>query len=417
MRTQTRRFGLRPLDPGLVVALCSSVVLACGGGGSSGGDGPAATPSPSGPTPIPSPTPEPTLDDLALRRIAEGLSSPLFLTTPPDEPDRLFVVEQTGRIVILNGTSGTRTFLDLSDRVRFGGELGLLGLAFHPAFADNGLFYVNYTDDDLVSVTSEFRVDPNDAERGDPDSERRILEVPLESVSRHGGMLAFGPDGALYLSLGDSAQSGDPNGNAQNPTDFRGKILRFDPLTFPEPLADNPGFENPHVWHLGLCNPWRFSFDRETGDFYAGDVGEAEEEEVDFASAGVGGLNYGWNLVEGAVCFRPPDEPRPECPLERFVAPVFSYGHDAGCSVTGGYVYRGDNVPPLRGLYLFSDYCNARVTALRVEDGVAREVTDLTPFLDPDGRLNAVSSFGEDGHGELYVIDGYGSVYRIESRR
>lgn len=376
-------------------------------------------PTPPAPTPVPAPTRAPSLEDLRLLLVAEGLSSPLFLTTSPDRPERLFVVEQTGRIVLLDERGGATTFLDLTDRVRFGGELGLLGLAFHPGYGENGLFYVNYTDDEVVSVTSEFSVVAEDPNRGDPTSERRILEVPQDSVNHHGGALVFGPDGALYLSLGDSAQGGDPEGNAQNPADFRGKILRFDPLAYPAPLADNPGFENRHVWHRGLRNPWRFSFDRETGDLYVADVGESEEEEVDFAPAGSSGLNFGWNLVEGSVCFWPPwrmDEPRPDCPLEDFVPPVFSYGHDDGCSVTGGYVYRGSAVPILWGRYVFADFCTGRVSSFRMQDGRAVDVLDLSPLLDPDGRINNVTSFGEDGNGELYILDASGAVYRIDAQ-
>ncbi|MDG2306529.1 MAG: PQQ-dependent sugar dehydrogenase [Candidatus Binatia bacterium] len=400
-----------------VLTLLVTTAMACGGGGgeSSGGGG-----DPPGPPTI-TPPREASLDDLRLARVAGDLSMPLFLTSLPEDPDRLFVVERPGRIKLLTGNGGAVTFLDLTDRVRSGGELGLLGLAFHPEFADNGLFYVNYTSEvtsSLFSVTSEFSVDLTNPARGDPDSERKILEVPQSSVSHHGGMLVFGPDDALYLSLGDSAQGGDPEGNAQNLAEFRGKILRFDPLTFPEPLAGNPGVENPHVWHWGLRNPWRFSFDRETGDMFIGDVGEAEFEEVDVAPAGASGLNFGWNLVEGSVCFRPPwvsDKPRLECGIDGFVAPVVAYGREDGCSVTGGYVYRGPSAPALVGRYLYADYCTGHVSSFRWVDGEAVDAMDLTTMLDPRGdRLKNVTSFGEDARGDLYVLDSFGSVYRIE---
>lgn len=420
----------RPVLPVLLL------LAACGGGSGDGGSDamePRATPTadPSGtPAPVPSgtpvstpaPTPTPreaSLDDLRLVRIADGLDAPLFLTYAPGDSERLFIVERVGRLRIWRGGNLLTTpFLDLTDVVRSGGELGLLGLAFHPEYETNGLFYVNYTDDDLVSITSEFRVDASDMNRAVRDSERVLLEVPQDTINHHGGMLSFGPDGALYLSLGDSSQGADPRGYAQDEGEFRGKILRFDPLTFPEPLPDALAFENPHVWHLGLRNPWRFSFDRETGDLYIADVGEAEAEEVDVVPAGAGGLNFGWNPTEGAQCFLAPwsEEPRPMCDVSAFALPVWAYGRDLGCSVTGGYVYRGPSAPLLVGRYVFADFCTNRVFSFVWRDGEATDYVDLSSELDSREILQAPTSFGEDSAGNLYVMDLSGAVYRITAQ-
>lgn len=352
-------------------------------------------------------------------RIASGLDAPLYLTHAPGDPERLFLVERIGRIRIWrDGNLLTTPFLDLTDVVQSGGELGLLGLAFHPGYATNGLFYVNYTDDDLVSVTAEFSVDPESANRAVRDSQRVLLEVPQDTINHHAGMLAFGPDEALYLALGDSAQGADPRGYAQDEEEFRGKILRMDPLTFPEPLEDNLGFANPHIWHLGLRNPWRFSFDRETGDLYISDVGEQEAEEVNVVPAGLGGLNFGWNVTEGDQCFLAPwsEEPRPMCEVSAFELPAFAYGRDLGCSVTGGYVYRGPAAPALVGRYVYADFCSNRVFSFVWREGRATEYLDLSGILDSRDRLAAPTSFGEDAAGNLYVMDLAGSVYRIEGR-
>lgn len=425
-----------------VVFASLSLLAACGGGGgdSTSNEPPASTPEPvptSGPRPEPTaapaptaqpeptadprpePTPESSLNDLRLVRIASDLDAPLYVTSAPGDAASLFIVERVGRVRIWrDGRVLDDSFLDLTDVVRSGGELGLLGLAFHPDYEENGLFYVNYTDDDLMSVTAEFEVHSDDPDRADRDSERVLLGVPQDTINHHGGMLVFGPDGALYLSLGDSAQGADPRGYAQDEAEFRGKILRFDPLIFPEPLGDNPGFANPHVWHLGLRNPWRFSFDRETGDLYIADVGELEAEEVNVVAAGVGGLNFGWNVTEGAQCFLPPwlEEPRPICDAERFQLPVFSYGRDMGCSITGGYAYRGVGVPPLVGRYVYADFCSNRVFSFVWRDGQATDYRELSGALESRETLQSPTSFGEDAEGNLYVTDLGGAVYRIEAR-
>lgn len=392
-----------------------SLLAACGGG--SDGGGPATS------EPVVSPTPNQgpalTLDDVRLVRMRGGFNNPIYATQAPGS-DLFFVVEQAGRIRVMDSPSAgsTTVFLDLTNVVRSGGELGLLGLAFPPDYDETGLFYVNYTDADLVSITSEFRVDPNNARRALRNSERVLLEVPQDTINHHAGMMEFGPDGALYIALGDSAQGADPNGYAQNGSDFRGKILRIDPGTFPSPLPDNPGFENPHVWQTGLRNPWRFSFDRETGDLFIGDVGESEAEEVSFAPAGASGLNFGWNLTEGSQCFLAPwsQDPRPMCETSGFVPPVFDYGRDLGCSVTGGYVYRGPSAAPLVGRYVFADWCTNRILSFRVEGGEAQDIVDMTKSLRVEGQLSRPSSFGEDQAGNLYLVDLGGSLYRFQTR-
>jgi hypothetical protein len=389
----------------------SAVVLVAACGGSSGGPTPA---------PVPTPPPSPaSLEDVRLVRLASGFDSPVAVTGAPGS-DRLFVVEQWGRIRVLENPESGRSslFLDLSDIVEAGGELGLLGLAFPPDYARSGLFYVSYTDRDLNMVLSEFKVEPEAPNRALRSSERVVLEVPQDTVNHHGGMLAFGPDGALYYSLGDSAQGADPLNYAQDPSEFRGKILRVDPLRFPEPLGDNPGFANPHVWQLGLRNPWRFSFDRETGDFYVADVGEVEREEVSVAPSGVGGLNFGWRKTEGDLCFVEPwsDAPRPVCDESGLTSPAFVYGRDVGCSVTGGYVYRGPRAAPLVGRYVFADWCSNRVFSFVWEDGEARDIIELTASLELPRSFSGPTSFGEDRNGDLYIVVLPGDLFRVEMR-
>ncbi len=414
----------------IALLLALACAPACGGGGDGSGDEstnpqpePTATaepqPEPTAAQPTPTPTAAPSLADVRLVPVVSGLDSPLYLTSAPGEPERLFIVEQRGTIRIVEfGSVREEPFLDLGDVVRSGGELGLLGLAFDPDYAESGLLYVNYTNHDLVSITSEFSVDVEDPSRAIRDSERVLLEVPQDTINHHAGMLEFGPGGGLYVALGDSAQGADPKGYAQDPGEFRGKILRLDPDTFPEPIPGNPGFENPHVWHLGLRNPWRFSFDRATGDMYIGDVGEVETEEISVVPAGVSGANFGWNVTEGAQCFLAPwsEEPRPMCDSAGFVSPAWVHGRDLGCSVTGGYVYRGPSVAPLVGRYVFSDYCSRRIFSFVWEDGEATDLVDMSEMLGSRDLLQGPSSFGEDLAGNLYVVDLGGAVYRFDMR-
>ena len=347
-----------------------------------------------------------------LELIATGLSSPLYLTSPAGELSRLFVVEQTGAIrVIKDGSLLPSPFLDLSGRISVGGEQGLLGLAFYPDYATSGRFVVHYTDLAGDTHLSIFQVSA-DPDVADPASEQVILTADQPYANHNGGQVLFGPDGFLYLGLGDGGAGNDPEGRAQNLSDFLGSILRVDvqsgtSYTIP---ADNPfvgqAGVQPEVWSYGLRNPWRFSFDRVTGDLYIADVGQGQYEEVDVAPGGGAGrgVNYGWNVMEGAHCLD-----GGQCDQTGLTLPTFEYSHDQGCSITGGYVYRGSAIPALQGLYFFGDYCQGWVRSIRYAGGPANELTDW-PTLKPGG---SVLSFGEDAAGELYVLSSSGDVFKL----
>ncbi|MBI4001222.1 MAG: PQQ-dependent sugar dehydrogenase [Nitrospira defluvii] len=346
--------------------------------------------------------------------ITKGLAQPLYLTHAGDGSGRLFVVEQAGRIRILTqGTLQSLPFLDISDLVLAGGERGLLGLAFHPDYARNGRLFVSYTrQPDGATVVAEYRRNSK-ADLADR-QERVVMVVPQPFANHNGGMIAFGPDGALYIGRGDGGGRGDPDNRGQNPHDLRGKILRLDmdrgePYAIP---ADNPyasGGGRPEIYALGLRNPWRFSFDRETGSLWVGDVGQHAWEEVDVV---VRGGNYGWRLMEGRHCFLP----QTDCDGPGLRLPLLEYGHEAGrCSITGGYVYRGPSEPALKGLYVYGDYCSGEIFGARVEAEARPSLLQNPQVLLRSGLR--ISSFGEDETGEVYVVDHGGGVYRLESSR
>jgi glucose/arabinose dehydrogenase len=353
---------------------------------------------------------------LSLREIATGLDFPLFLTTAPGDQTRLFVVEKPGRIrVIRNGTLVTQPFLDVSAKVSNGGEQGLLGLAFHPEYAANGRFVVYYTDTSGDTRVSVFRVTAN-PEVADPASEQVILTVNQPFSNHNGGMVVFGPLGKLYIGLGDGGSGGDPQGNGQNRNALLGKILRLDVNSTGQASvpADNPfvgqAGARPEIWSYGLRNPWRFSFDRATGDLYIADVGQNAREEIDASTSTSQfgrGLNYGWNTMEGTACY----SPAAGCNRSGLTLPVLDYDHGQGCSVTGGYVYRGDAVPTLRGTYFYADYCNGWVRSFRLQGGAVTAQIDWTA-LRPGGQI---TSFGEDAKGEIYVMISGGKVFQIVS--
>ena len=362
---------------------------------------------------------DPQRIQLELERAWAGLSKPLGLVHAGDDSGRVFVLEQGGLIkVVENGQLLSRPFLDLTGQVSAIGpgysERGLLGLAFHPRFRDNGLFFVNYTDRRGDTQVVRYRVSPADRNLADPASATTILSQPQPYANHNGGHLAFGPDGYLYIGLGDGGSANDPQGNGQNLATWLGKLLRID-VDGGEPYAiptDNPfrarAGARPEVWAYGLRNPWRYSFDRATGDLYIADVGQNAWEEIDVQPAGSGGgQNYGWNLMEGAHC-----RPGVACDPSGLTLPVAEYGRSAGCSVTGGYVYRGSAQPGLVGAYLYGDYCSGRVWALaRGTDGSWRS-TELLHA--PNVQ---VSSFGEDEAGEVYLTSlGEGVVYRLVAR-
>ncbi len=332
--------------------------------------------------------------------VTRGLSNPVLVTHAGGRSGRLFVVEQPGRIrIVANGTLAPAPFLDLSSRVLSGGERGLLGLAFHPDYSRNGRYFVNYTrrpDGDTVIAEYHVSTDPNVSER----TERVLLVIDQPYANHNGGMIAFGADGFLYIGMGDGGSSGDPENRAQNPQELLGKMLRIDvnrgsPYTIPpdNPFVDGGG--RPEIWALGLRNPWRFSFDRQTHELYAGDVGQNAWEEIDVVRRGG---NYGWRLMEGAHCFNPQ-----ACDRQGLELPVAEYANGSGrCSVTGGYVYRGAAIPRLAGMYIYGDFCSGEIFGLR--GGTRRVLLDT--------RL-AISSFGEDEAGEVYVVDHRGGVYRL----
>jgi glucose/arabinose dehydrogenase len=357
---------------------------------------------------------------LSLHVVATGLDFPVDLAVPPGD-SRLFIVEKGGRIrIIKNGVLGP-TFLDLGGRVSTGGEQGLLGLAFDPAYATNGRFVVNYTDVNGDTRISAFRVSA-DPDVADPATESVLLPVDQPFDNHNGGQLAFGPDGDLYIGLGDGGSGGDPNGNGQSVATLLGKLLRVN-LNGAAPYAvpsDNPfaaaagAATRGEIWSWGLRNPWRFSFDRATGDLYVGDVGQGAHEEIDVSPAATGagrGVNFGWNRMEGTHCY-PPD-PADACDRTGLTGPVLDYDHPDGCSVTGGYVYRGSAIPAIEGTYFYSDYCGGWVRSFRFSSGGATDQREW-PALRPGG---SVTSFGQDASGELYLLTAEGGVYQIVQSR
>jgi glucose/arabinose dehydrogenase len=357
-------------------------------------------------------------DKLAVELVVKGLDLPDGVTNAGDGSGRLFVNEQAGkvRVVSAGGALSAKPFVDLTSRTKSGGERGLLGLAFHPGFATNRRLFVDYTQaQDGATVVSELRASA-DGSRADPSSERIILIVPQPFANHNGGQLAFGPDGYLYIGLGDGGSGGDPYGNGQNRNVLLGKILRIDvdgrhaagqayAIPPDNPYAAGgfaPGEGRPEVWAYGLRNPWRFSFDRATGDLYIGDVGQNASEEIDRQPLDPpGGANYGWNLMEGNHCFQS------GCKPTGLTTPIAEYSHQLGCSVTGGYVYRGTAQAVLRGMYVFGDYCSGRLFTVHSEDGAFTTRTVADTAL-------SISSFGEDEAGELYLVDlSGGGLYRV----
>jgi glucose/arabinose dehydrogenase len=346
-----------------------------------------------------------------LRPVVEGLEQPVVVAHPGDGSGRLFIAQQGGEIVIFDGTQLlVDPFLDLSSSVSSGHEQGLLGLAFHPDYETNGLFYVNFTDvsGDTQIIRFTVSADPNVA---DPASAVALLTVDQPFANHNGGQLAFGPDGNLWIGLGDGGSAGDPENRAQSGNTLLGKILRVDvdqglPYGIPEdnPFVADDGVRD-EIWALGLRNPWRFSFDRLTGDLFIADVGQNTWEEVSFEPVtSRGGRNYGWRRMEGNHCFNPGSN----CNDGSLVLPILEYSHSQGCSITGGYRYRGAEMPEHYGTYFYGDFCSGLIWGgtENLETGV------WTPVELLDSEL-AISTFGEDEQGELYVADHGGTLYRL----
>jgi glucose/arabinose dehydrogenase len=375
---------------------------------------------------LPTPTPAPAIAVLApdqvqlrLEPVYDGFELPVFLTHAGDGSDRLFVVEKTGKIwVIVDGVVQTAPFLDVSEKITTAGnEQGLLGMAIAPKFAETSHFFINYTDRQGTTIVERYTVSSNDPYQADPQSAFTVLTVAQPAANHNAGMLDFGPDGYLYVPLGDGGAANDRFGNGQNPDALLGKILRLDVTSDPaQPYsipADNPFVAadwngqdvRDEVWAIGLRNPWRTSFDRETGAFWVADVGQNQIEEVNVLQPGApGGDNLGWPIMEGLSCFSASG-----CDQSGLTLPVAEYAHVGGnCSVTGGYVYRGVAFPQWHGIYFYGDYCSGRIWAL-APDGVGGWAT--TEVMDTPLTL---SSFGEDEAGELYALDyGAGVIYRL----
>ena len=349
---------------------------------------------------------------LTLQEVANA-SAPIFATAPAGDT-RLFVVERAGRIRILaGGTFRTTAFLDIAARVSTAGEGGLLSMAFDPDYANNGYLYVDFVTTGGDIAIERFRVSAN-PDVADP-TPLRILTIPHPvNINHYGGLVAFGPDGMLYVGTGDGGGAGDPPGNARNPSVLLGKLLRIDvrgantaqPYAVP---ADNPFAgrvdRRGEIWALGLRNPWRYAFDADTNRLYVADVGQDRREEIDVVDARQAGLDFGWNTVEGTLCY--PSDP---CNRDGLVAPLLDYAHDAsgGCSITGGFVYRGSAIPALAGRYFYSDFCGGWLRSLVVRDGAAAERVDWNI-----GNVGNIVSFGRDGRGELYLLSSTGRIYRI----
>lgn len=348
--------------------------------------------------------------EVELEPFLSGLEAPLLVTHAGDGSGRLYVVEQGGTIrTVVDAQVQSQAFLDISELTEAGGERGLLGLAFHPEFESNGRFFVNYTDQGGDTIVASYLAD---GEQADPASGSVLLKIEQPYANHNGGHLEFGPDGYLYIATGDGGSAGDPQENGQDTDALLGKLLRIDvdeddPYGIPpdNPFADGAGGA-PEVWAYGLRNPWRFTFDPDSATLWVGDVGQGELEEIDRVPDDRAGLNFGWNEMEGSRCYEGAD-----CDPSGKVLPITEYTHDLGCSVTGGYVYRGRNFPELQGGYLFADYCSGNMWVIDAAvDG------PVEPTLVSSSE-RALSSFGRDEDGELYVTDiGSGEVLRVASR-
>jgi glucose/arabinose dehydrogenase len=379
------------------------VVLAFVAGGCSGDDD-AATTAPRETVPSP-PTDTGTTTEPApagplrvkLTRVTGGLDSPLHVASTPSEPDRLYVVEQFGRIRVLEGGQLLEEpFLDIADEVSAGGERGLLSVAFAPDYEESRLFYVNYTDINGDTRVVEYRARSG----GAPQRTRELLFVEQPYPNHNGGQLAFGPDGRLYVGMGDGGSGGDPENRAQDLGEKLGKLLSLD-------VSADVREKDWKIEGLGLRNPWRFSFDRETGDLWIADVGQSAWEEINVVPRRSPGIeNYGWDAYEGSHVY----EDKEPNPRGRLIMPTAEYPQDGECSITGGFVYRGERIPAAVGRYFYGDYCSGAVWALSLR-GDRVSGPDRLPF-----EVASLSSFGEDVNGELYLVSLEGDLYRLDPR-
>ena len=372
---------------GALVAMLAAGALACDG------DGPS----------------RPGVSGLAVEEVASGFNAPIVLASLPGD-DRLFVGEQGGAVrIVRDGVIDPALFLDLRARTAAQNERGLLGLAFHPDYAENGWVYVSFTDLDGDSRIERYTVS-DDPDVVDPSSLVLILAQDQPAANHNGGQIMFGPDGMLYVFFGDGGGTGDPQGNAQNLNTLLGKVLRLDvdgvaPYAIPvsNPFRNQEG-RRGEIWAYGLRNPWRNAFDHVANRLYIADVGQNRFEEVNVVEANAAGANYGWDLMEASSCF----EPSTDCDRTGLMLPALEYDHDEGCSITGGHVYRGAAIPGLYGHYFYSDFCGGWLRSFRYLNS---EVTERREWN--VGDLGGVMSFGEDASGELYILSSNGRVYRI----
>ena len=373
------------------------------------------------------------INDIKSAIIAENLNRPVFAVFEP-ATNQMYAVEQTGKIYLINNLQNKSLFLDLSKKISVSvtpDERGLLGMVFDPNFQSNGFFYVSYIDTENYSVVSRFRLSENKDEV-DIESEKKLIYFEQPFNNHNGSHLDFNPiDTYLYISFGDGGASGDPYGNAQNLHNFFGSILRIDPqddgsylIPNDNPLVlhkkNNDSDIKSEIWAYGLRNVWRFSFDNNNGDIYMGDVGQYLWEEINYLEFGENGGNFGCNIMEGNHCY-----PEPGCDKEGFINPIFEYPSDAnypfslmgikqenvsGCSVTGGYIYRGDQIKSLYGLYIFSDFCTGKIWALDPLKNIVQEITE--PLLGSEKHM--ISSFSQDINNEIYIVEFSGKIYKIE---
>jgi len=373
------------------------------------------------------------INDIKSAIIAENLNRPVFAVFEP-ATNQMYAVEQTGKIYLINSLQNKSLFLDLSKKISVSvtpDERGLLGMVFDPNFQSNGFFYVSYIDTENYSVVSRFRLSENKDEV-DIESEKKLIYFEQPFNNHNGSHLDFNPiDNYLYISFGDGGASGDPYGNAQNLHNFFGSILRIDPqddgsylIPNDNPLVlhkkNNDSDIKSEIWAYGLRNVWRFSFDNNNGDIYMGDVGQYLWEEINYLEFGENGGNFGWNIMEGNHCY-----PEPGCDKEGFINPIFEYPSDAnypfslmgikqenvsGCSVTGGYIYRGNQIKSLYGLYIFSDFCTGKIWALDPLKNIVQEITE--PLF--GSEKNMISSFSQDINNEIYIVEFSGKIYKIE---
>ena len=377
------------------------LTLAMGAGATAGcaraADPPAATESASG---------WEFAGGVRLEKLPFRFEQPVHLCAPPGDR-RLFVVEQPGRVrIVVKGVLRTRPFLDLGDRVRSGGERGLLSIAFHPRYASNGLLFVNYTDREGNTRIERYRVSARDPELADKASATLILAIDQPYANHNGGHLLFDPDGKLLIPMGDGGSGGDPQGRAQNPESLLGKLLRIDVdagAPYRAVRTTRAGTLRPEIWATGLRNPWRVWVDPPTRLLYIADVGQNQWEEIDVAPLDRERINYGWNMMEGTHCYHADD-----CRKDSLMLPVAEYNHGNGCSITGGVVYRGTRIPALAGRYLFTDYCAGWLRSFRFDRGTAIEKRQYR--LD---KLESPTSFGVDSDGEVYVLSHGGEVFRL----